>query len=419
MTTAVQDLDPDDVVDGYHRLSLDRLSDRQLVDAVSTCLARPKVAPADSFVLHAPLELLARAQLLDLVPAPERERARVSLAALGASYARAGDELAEPPLLDAPVTTLGERLEHAATAGELDEVDRCAASLAARATADELRRALAPWVVASLAAAAHASIALNLLGRSGAASAVSPAVLRGLLRELARHPSWRLHWFEDPTEPVDTPVALREALLDVPVLGVPGSSFIYPLMHQAEESGLARSLLAGLAGEEATLPEVTRDLQRVAAWSMLQEGPEHAAYGWSHCLTMPQAVLAVGAAGAAPAPTAIAVAATHVVGFRTALSNGPIAASWSPAPPRTRNLDEALAAGPEEAAAWAWADAQQGGAGTLVPRLAAKASEHPDAHLVKYTLACVDAARADPAATHLYLAAAASLRGWWTQHDQA
>jgi len=69
-----------------------------------------------------------------------------------------------------------------------------------------------------------------------------------------------------------------------------------------------------------TIPEVTRDLQRVAAWSMVQEGPEHAAYGWSHCLTMPQAVLAVGAAGAAPARTSIAVAATHVVGFRSALS---------------------------------------------------------------------------------------------------
>jgi hypothetical protein len=32
---------------------------------------------------------------------------------------------------------------------------------------------------------------------------------------------------------------------------------------------------------------------------------------------------------------------------------------------------------------------------------------------VKYTLACLDAAAADPSAEPLYLAAAAYLNGWW------
>jgi hypothetical protein len=36
-----------------------------------------------------------------------------------------------------------------------------------------------------------------------------------------------------------------------------------------------------------------------------------------------------------------------------------------------------------------------------------------DAHLVKYTLACFDAAAADPRHRRLFLTAAASLVGWW------
>ena len=37
-----------------------------------------------------------------------------------------------------------------------------------------------------------------------------------------------------------------------------------------------------------------------------------------------------------------------------------------------------------------------------------------DAHLVKYTLACLDAMAADPPAARLYLAAAATLLAFWT-----
>ena len=41
---------------------------------------------------------------------------------------------------------------------------------------------------------------------------------------------------------------------------------------------------------------------------------------------------------------------------------------------------------------------------------------HHDAHFVKYTLACLHASDADPQSRRLYLAAAASLAGWWAQH---
>ena len=51
----------------------------------------------------------------------------------------------------------------------------------------------------------------------------------------------------------------------------------------------------------------------------------------------------------------------------------------------------------------------------IVEELAGFASAHHDAHLVKYTLACFDAAAPIPY-RRLYLAAAASLSGWWAQH---
>ena len=51
---------------------------------------------------------------------------------------------------------------------------------------------------------------------------------------------------------------------------------------------------------------------------MLQEPPDYAPYGWSHCLTMPQAVMGIAGDGV-DVPRATAVAATYVVGFRAAL----------------------------------------------------------------------------------------------------
>jgi hypothetical protein len=41
------------------------------------------------------------------------------------------------------------------------------------------------------------------------------------------------------------------------------------------------------------------------------------------------------------------------------------------------------------------------------------AGAHSDAHLAKYTVACGDAARRDPEAEPVYLAAATTLAAWW------
>jgi hypothetical protein len=332
---------------------------------------------------------------------------------LAATYADAGEPARAPARFDAPSLEAGAAtLVAALERGELDDVDVAAAWLGSHATPAELRALLAEPVAASLAAAAHASILLYLFPRVASGGDISGRIVRGPARELARYPDWRLRWFEDPDLDA-TPSALGEALLDVPMLGVPGSDFIYPIMNQAEESGIAAKLLSGTTAGAVDVQQARRELSRIAAWSMLQEPPDYAPYGWTHCLTMPQAVMGLVPDAASPR-TAVAVAATHVVGFRAALGRQQLRPDFAPGPPRIGDLDEAIGAGPEAAAAFAW-HAPDTDRDDIVTELATGASRHHDAHLVKYTLACLDAAGADPGHGRLYLAAAASLAGWWRQ----
>ncbi len=56
-------------------LSIDDLSDAELVAAVAAVVRTPRADPADSFVLHAPLELAARTALLPRVSPGSRAAA--------------------------------------------------------------------------------------------------------------------------------------------------------------------------------------------------------------------------------------------------------------------------------------------------------------------------------------------------------
>jgi hypothetical protein len=49
----------------------------------------------------------------------------------------------------------------------------------------------------------------------------------------------------------------------------------------------------------------------------------------------------------------------------------------------------------------------------IANELAARAAVHADAHLAKYTMACLIAAARGPDNARLYLAAAAYLGAWW------
>jgi hypothetical protein len=387
---ALRGIDPAAVHDEYERRGVAQWSDQALAGTAALVIAEPKVEPANSFVLHAPLELLARTGLLPYVAPEDRDAARRRIAWLAATYEAAGEPVALPAAGPGPasVAAAARALADALGAGDLDAVDRIAAWLGSNASPAELRRLLAAAVAPSLAAAGHASIFFFLHGRVAPRGDVTGRLLRGPARELARHPDWSLQWYRDSSAPVAHDASLLDALLAVPMLGVPGSDFIYPLMSQVQDNGVAAKLLAPTL--TTPVDDARRVLQRVAAWSMLQEPGDYAKYGWSHCLTMPQAVM--GLAGEAiPERSAVAIASTYVVGFRAALGQR----SVEPVAPVLRRGEAEVA--------------------DTVTRLAGNASRHHDAHLVKYTLACLDAAAFDPDGRDLYLDAAERLAQLWAE----
>jgi hypothetical protein len=83
------------------------------------------------------------------------------------------------------------------------------------------------------------------------------------------------------------------------------------------------------------------------------------------------------------------IAATFALGFRSTLGKARLDKNWQPS------------ASPD------------------ISVLAARAAAREDAHLVKYTVACLTAAAADPPARPLLLAAAEYLGEWWDAHPGA
>lgn len=338
--------------------------DSDLIAAATAVIDVPKAAPPDSFVLHAPLELLARALLLERVPASARDAAHKAITDLVHAYADAG-AAADPAAV---------------------------AALEPSPSVDD--------VVLSLAAAGHAPILLMLRARV----ADVPATFgdRLVAMELARHPGWVLTWPRTRSAAGRPSGDLAARLARPRSPGDPGSTFIYPTMHLTERSGLAAEVLDGpLRG--LAVDEARRTLLRVAAHSMLQDDPGAAPYGWTHCLTLPQAALAAVDFGADPS-VAVAVAATYVLGFRATLGRVRLDYAWRP-PARS-------------AAGSVWA-ASEAGLAELVDGIVAFGACHPDAHVAKYTLACLDATTDDPDAGPLYLAAAAHLHQWWQENKAA
>ena len=393
---ALRDIDPDDVVDEFARRGLDRLSDAALLAAAADIVDGRLVDAPDSFLLHAPLELLARATLLQQCSPAVREAARKRLVWVAACFERDGrpGDPAGAGAVPVDEADAVRRLSAAIAAGELDDAAAAGRWLGQHVDADRLAGLVGDLLVPSLAAAAHGPIFLHLLPRIASRIPQAGAMLGNLAREVAREPTWRLTWIDERPTPTSDFQPLGDALADVPVLGLPGSAFIHPLMRQAEVSGLAASVGASL---DPDLGRATRTLLRIATESMLRDDPAHAPYGWSHCLTLPQAVLSIAPQLDDP-DLAVAVAATYVTGFRTALGQAPLRMLREEAAADDRGATDPTEPGDE------------------LRRVVDKAAVHPDAHLAKYVVACIDAARSDPGFAGQHLAAAGHLARWW--HEQ-
>lgn len=369
-----------------------------LAESIAITLARPRAEPPDSFVLHAPLELLARAALLPHVSLDARDAARKQMASIAdrfEAFARPADEVVtefrDP-------TDAAAALRRSLVDGDLDLAGSAGRHLGGTLDADALTTSVGDLLAPSLAAAAHGPIFLHHLPRAMPRSPLAGAMFGTLAREVARHPEWALRWHEDGlTGNGDLSVALA----NTPVLGSPGSDFIQPVMAQAEESGLASDVVGGAVGPNTDPVAAERSILRIASASMLLDDPDHAPYGWSHCLTIPQGILSTLRSASAPAKT-LALAATHVVGFRAALGSAPLASIDGT---HGRIGADALVPGIERPA-----HARLQGAIDF-------AATHEDAHLTKYLVSCMDASRRDPGGAHQHLAAAVHLADWWRARE--
>jgi len=398
--------------EAWARGALADLSDRALLEVTARAIERPKQSASSSFVLHAPLELVARARLLPSVSPSTRGPARRRIAEIGARYAASGPEadLTDHTYPDAGAAFTD--LEAALAAGDPTRADAAIGFLGAAMDPGDLATSLTDVVVPALGAAAHAPILLAGALTSSEGRDMFPRLIRAPIRYLAMDWTRRLTWMRRSPVLAPEQEGLVETLLAAPRVTSTSMS-IAPTMLAVEADGLAQRLLAGPT-TRLSPAEAERALLRVAAWSMLWDAPAHAPYGWTHCLTLPQAVLTLARVARDPR-AAIRVAATHVLGFRAILSSGPVEPRDPPPSCRGATLADAS---PSEAASLAFhADPDQRPA--IMSFLATRAAGHADAHLAKYTLACFDAASRDPEASPLFLAAAAYLGAWWEENPGA
>ena len=389
------------------------VSDRALVDAVAEAITPPKVTASSSFVLHAPMELMARARLLRVAPPAARPEGRRRIAEIATRYARSGPQIEPKRRVYADEAAALTALTAAIPVGDADEADGALVWLLERASRPALIAGIADLVIPALGAAAHAPILLAMFLRSPEMGETYGALLRAPVRYMTLQGAARLTWPSRAAAPASANCGdLLDALLSPPHVDSSSLS-IAPTMLAVERGGLAERLLSAPT-QSLSLEDAERSLLRLAAGSMLQDDSRHAPYGWTHCLTLPQGVLTL-AAVATDRRAAIRVAATHVLGFRSTLG----VAELEPGRPLPAHVTGSLAgATPSEAASIAF-DTPAKDAGPLRAALAGHAVGHGDSHLAKYTLACFDAADRDPEAAPLYLAAAAYLGAWWEENPGA
>ncbi len=377
-------------------------------------LAAPSEAALDTFTLHAPLEVMARWQLMPLVPAADRPLALLQLLVTAMLAARAKHLAAAPATPPGqagppgPVTMA--ELAQALDAGDVPAITALTSHLLngtgpQRLSTPMLCRQLADVVLDRMGASAHVPIGLQLLLRlhvhDPADAQLARPMLLPLLIELARTPERRVVWPESASTPASAlSASLVSQLAALQRVPHPAHAGIWPMVQQTLVDG---TQLPWLAAVQAAPHTALADACRVAAWSMLQEPRDEARYGWTHALTLPQAWWALSPEGRdvpdgpdhPTHPSAwprarlgvlhqARLGVLHVAAMRRVIGSMPL----NPHAPVRENAPS-------------------------FATLAREASIRADAHGVKYVLACMDAAQANPADSALYRAAAGRLIADW------
>ena len=281
----------------------------------------PRANPADSFVLHAPLEARRSHR-----PAPPRGNgrtriaARAQIAAIAATYEAFGPAAPSQPdrtfeSLEASAAWLGDVL----VAGDLDEVDVAATWLGRHASSARLAPLLADLVVPSLAAAAHGPIFLFQMPRGSSRGELTGELLRPLAARAGPQPGLEARLVRGLG--IERR-GRRPRRSSTPCAMLAGSAFrgatsSIRSCRRSRRTGVASELLSTTAAF-LDVEAAARVILHAVALSMLQEPGDHVRYGWSHCFTMPQATLGIARWCEDPS-VAIAVAATYVVGVWCAL----------------------------------------------------------------------------------------------------
>lgn len=191
------------------------------------------------------------------------------------------------------------------------------------------------------------------------------------------------------------------------------------LITSGEATGNADALFADFLRHDLSDEQIDaafRASLRVCAHNMLQHDTAAAKFGWSHCLTLPQAACGLSSLNI---NRKLALAATLVwtTAYRSVLSNRDLDFGWAPEKlDGSASVLEALQTSPTTAAARVWhADASE--RSEIKQTLATQASIRTDQHLIKYTRACFDMISFDPEYEQLYLAAAAHLSSVWVKEQ--
>ena len=390
---------------------LSQARDATLAAAVAAAIAAPKRDADSSFLTHAPLELAARLQLLPLVERRARDQVRRRIAAIAGDYARAGEEVETQAGRFSDADSALAFLKRAIRKGEADGADAALLFLVPRVSAPALGAALIDGLVPMLGAAAHAPILVADLARVDREVGGAGALLRAPVAMIAKDSDSRLAWHEaagDAGFDGDAEAVLFDRLRSPPPVVSP-SVYIAPMMLAVEADGYAARHLADVTAA-ISIEAAARAILRVAAWSMIEDDPASAPYGWTHALTMPLGLFGCGGV-ARDARALVRIAATYALAFRATLGKVRLEAR----PPEKPRAPDIVAVDPRAAAGAAW-HAEEGRLPEIRTLLASRAGAHRDAHLAKYTLAAFEAERRDPEAARLYLAAAAYLGAWWDAH---